>query len=69
MQAQTPKTTAYRLFIEQVDKDSSFSLQPLKLQTEFTSKKSLYWSYIRGLPALLGSKGYPTASVDSTERK
>lgn len=66
MQAQTPKTAAYRLFIEQVDKDSSFSLQPLKLQTEFTSK-SLCTGYIKGLPALLGSKGYPTASVDSTE--
>lgn len=62
--AQVPKSATHQLKIEQVDKDSSFNLAPFKLQTGF-SDKGLCNSYIRGLPALLGTKGYPTASVDS----
>ena len=62
--AQNPKTAFYQLRFQLIDKDSSFNLQPLKLQTGFASKM-LCNSYIRGIPALLGSKGYPTASVDS----
>ena len=63
---QTPatKTTAYQLHIHFVDKVSVFKLQALKLQTEFTNK-TLCSNYIQGLPILLSSKGYPTASVDT----
>jgi outer membrane protein assembly factor BamA len=62
--AQSSKTSSHRLKIHLVDKDSSFNLQVLKLQTGFADK-ILCSNYIKGLPALLGSKGYPTASVDS----
>lgn len=62
--AQVTKTSSWLLQVQLVDKDSSFSRQPLKLQTSFAGKL-LCSNYVRGLPALLGSKGYPTASVDS----
>ncbi len=58
----------YQLKIKLVDKDSSFNLQPLKLQTAFASS-SLCGNYINGLVSLLSSKGYPTASVDSIFEK
>lgn len=54
----------YKLNIRFTGKDKSFDPQPLKLQTSFTNQFACA-EYIRGLPALLGSKGYPTASVDS----
>jgi len=60
--AQSPNT--YRLHIHYTDKDNSFNPQPLKLQTAFANR-AVCFEYINGLPALLGSKGYPTASVDS----
>ncbi len=63
-QAQTPKNALYQLQIHFVDKDSAFNPQPLKLQTGFASR-ALCKTYIQSLPELLGSKGYPTASVDS----
>lgn len=66
--AQSAKNTQYQLHILLVDKDSSFSLQSLKLQTGFTDRTSCS-SYIQGLPALLSSRGYPTASVDSIFEK
>ena len=66
--AQGTKNTAYQLQIKLVDKDSSFNLQPLKLQTGFANKASCI-TYINGLAALLSSKGYPTASVDSIFEK
>jgi len=66
--AQAPSTTAYQLHILLVDKDSSFDLQPLKLQAGFTDR-TLCNAYIQSLPALLSSKGYPTASVDSIFEK
>ena len=62
--AQAPKIALYQLHIQFVDKDSSFNPQPLKLQTGFANK-TLCNNYIQGLPTLLSSKGYPTASVDS----
>ncbi len=62
--AQVPKTSSWQLQVQLVDKDSSFNRQPLKLQTSFANKL-LCSNYVQGLPALLGSKGYPTASVDS----
>jgi len=63
-QVTTDKKAPYQLKIQFVDKDSAFDLQPLKLQTAFTDKASCD-NYIRELPALLSSRGYPTASVDS----
>lgn len=62
--AQSAKTPAYELKIRFVDKDSSFKMPDLKLQTGFADK-TLCSSYIQGLPSLLSSKGYPTSSVDS----
>ena len=56
---------SYPLHIHILDKDMSFNQQPLKLQEVFTDRLSCN-TYINGLPALLGSKGYPTASVDSS---
>ena len=58
----------FSLNIRQADKDSAFSWQVLQLQTSFTDQLSCY-SYVLGLPKLLGSKGFPTASVDSIEVK
>lgn len=52
------------LHIQFVDKDNAFDRQPLKLKYEFANTLSCY-DYINGLPGLLGTKGYPTASVDS----
>ena len=66
--AQATKTPLYQLQIKLVDKDSSFNLQPLKLQTSFADR-SLCSSYILGLTTFLSSKGYPTASVDSIFEK
>jgi len=62
--AQAKKDQLYTLQIKLVDKDSSFKPELLKLQTGFADKASCN-SYINGLPTLLSSKGYPTASVDS----
>jgi len=53
------------LNIKFVDKDSSFNVQALKLQTSFLSKTTAS-DYVNKLPALLASKGYPVASVDSS---
>lgn len=47
------------------DKDSSFNAQSLKLQSSFPNLNSVT-TYINKLPALLASKGYPVASVDSS---
>lgn len=62
--AQSTKSSPYQLQIKPVGKDSSFNLQPLKLQTVFANK-TLCITYVNGLTSLLSSKGYPTASVDS----
>ena len=62
--AQSAKSSPYQLQIKLVGKDSSFNLQPLKLQTVFANK-TLCITYVNGLTSLLSSKGYPTASVDS----
>jgi outer membrane protein assembly factor BamA len=47
-----------------VDKDTTFDLQALKLQTAFSDQLQCN-IYISNIPALLSSKGYPTASIDS----
>lgn len=62
--AQNNKKPDWQLVIKLVDKDSSFGLQPLKLQSTFTNQEACS-KYINNLPVLLQSKGYPTASIDS----
>ncbi len=47
-----------------IDKDSSFNAQALKLQLSFSNQPAVL-EYVNKLPALLASKGYPVASVDS----
>lgn len=59
-----PAKAQYQLHINFVDKDSAFNEQALKLQTSFTDIISCV-TYINTIPSLLGTKGYPTASVDS----
>ena len=54
----------YQLKIDLVDKDSSFNIQDLKLETTFLSKSDAL-NYILKLPSILATKGYPAASVDS----
>jgi outer membrane protein assembly factor BamA len=61
-----PAAAQYKLNVHFVDKDSSFVPQGLKLQTGFTNEASCI-SYVNDLPKLLGSKGYPTASVDKVD--
>jgi outer membrane protein assembly factor BamA len=58
------KAGQFTLYIQLVDKDTSFNLQTLKLQTIFDNTIQCR-SYINNLPSLLSTKGYPTASVDS----
>jgi outer membrane protein assembly factor BamA len=57
-------TAKYQLSIYFVDKDSSFNPQDFKLQTVFSDVIKCR-AYINSIPSLLGSKGYPAASVDS----
>lgn len=54
----------HRLQIHFADKDSSFDVRALKLQQFFTDANSC-GLYINTLNAVLSSKGYPAASVDS----
>jgi len=55
----------FALNIRFIDKDSSFNVQALKLQTSFLSQTTAT-DYVGKLPALLAGKGYPVASVDSS---
>ena len=54
----------YKLRIIPVDKDSLFIRKQLRLETDFRNGAACM-DYISGLPKLLLSKGYPSASVDS----
>ena len=54
----------YQLFIYCIDKGNSFNPQELQIQTTFTSQVQCL-QYVNRLPAMLASRGYPTASVDS----
>ncbi len=63
-QQPTEKNKQYQLNIYFVDKDTSFNAQALKLQTTFNNSIQCN-TYINNLSALLSTKGYPTASVDS----
>ena len=64
-QAAEKKNTPYILNVHWVDKDSSFNMQGLKLQTTFVNVLQCN-TYINNLPSFLHSRGYPAASVDST---
>ncbi len=55
----------YLLNVHVNDKDSSFNIQALQLQTSFINEGKVS-EYIKKLPGLLAVKGYPAASVDST---
>ena len=54
----------FLLFLHSAGKDSSFNFLSLGLKTGFSSEAEAM-NYLNGLPRLLASKGYPTASVDS----
>jgi outer membrane protein assembly factor BamA len=56
----------YQLRVHYLDKDTAFQPQALKLQTSFTSQVSCE-EYINKLPALLNSKGYASASIDTVQ--
>jgi outer membrane protein assembly factor BamA len=56
----------YQLRVHYLDKDTAFQPQALKLQTSFTSQV-LCEEYINKLPALLNSKGYASASIDTVQ--
>lgn len=58
------KAGQFKLNIQLADKDTSFNVQVLKIQTTFNNAIQCQ-SYINSLPALLSAKGYPSASVDS----
>jgi outer membrane protein assembly factor BamA len=60
----TSAQSGYHLHIRGVDKDSAAIVSSAGIQTAFTSKISCA-EYINTLPALLQSKGYVTASIDS----
>ncbi len=59
------KNNLFQLKIYLVDKDSSFNLQDLKLQTTFDNSVQCK-TYINNLPSLLSSKGFPVTSIDSS---
>jgi outer membrane translocation and assembly module TamA len=54
----------YRLQIKAVDKDSAFVYSTLHLESNFRNE-ALAQEYITSLPALLQSKGYAAASIDT----
>ena len=57
-------SSKYELVFKFIDKDKSFTPPTLPLQHSFTDQVACS-NYITRLPTLLGSMGYPTASVDS----
>lgn len=57
-------TAQYKLQVIPVDKDSVFIKDKLRLQASFKNSFSCK-EYVDKLPALMQSKGYPAASVDS----
>lgn len=60
------KQPQYHLFLKGVDKDSAIIVSQTGLQTLFTSRNACE-EYINKLPALLQSKGFVTASIDSIQ--
>jgi outer membrane protein assembly factor BamA len=64
-QETTPAKSNFALLIHPVGKDSSFQTALALLQTQFNNQPDAY-TYVSKIPALLASKGYPVASVDSS---
>jgi outer membrane protein assembly factor BamA len=62
----TAAQNKYVLFIRCPDKDANVVVKELGIQTEFSSRFTCM-EYVNKLPALLQSKGYVTASVDSIQ--
>lgn len=62
--AQQPEGSKYQLEINLVDKDSSFDSGSLKMQTNFANQQQCS-EYINKIPALLNTKGYASASLDT----
>jgi outer membrane protein assembly factor BamA len=60
----TVSSAQYLLKFEPVDRDSIFVKDTLRLKHTFSDRQSCT-NYVNELPALLRSKGYPSASVDS----
>lgn len=60
--------SSYTLWVSGVDKDSAWIVSKTGLQTSFASKLACE-EYLNRLPALLQSKGYVTASIDSLQYK
>ncbi len=54
----------FLLIIHSAGKDSGFNFQQNGLQTAFSTQEEAM-THVNGIPRLLASKGYPTASVDS----
>lgn len=54
----------HQLHINYIGKDSLFNISALALQTSFNDQFTCL-DYVNKIPAILNSKGYPTASVDS----
>lgn len=54
----------YELRIHYVDKDTAFQPRALKLQTSFANQLACE-DYVAKLPALLNTKGYAAASIDT----
>jgi len=54
----------YQLHINYIGKDSTFQPQALQLQTTFANQPACF-EYVNKLPALLNTKGYAAASIDS----
>lgn len=63
-QSNTNAQSNYRLYINYVDTGISVLKKDISLQTDFKSR-SVCMDYLNGLPVLLQSKGYVTASLDS----
>ncbi len=59
-----PAAAQYQLRIQHADEGTAAKLTSLRLNTSFANK-SLCEQYVNKLPALLLTKGYPNASIDS----
>ena len=54
----------YPLYVQGVDRDSSFIVNELGITTNFSSRLTCI-DYVNKLPGILQGKGYVTASIDS----
>src|SRR5215212_9616849 len=56
----------YLLLLKGIDKDSAYLVDKVGIRTNFSSQMTCV-DYIGKLPALLQTKGYVTASIDSVK--